>query len=568
MNEEQLKQYEPFFGGYFVYNQTDKNDEFTAYRVRKDFPDGRVQYAILRCYSFVCAATNTGIPAYPSKLRRLINDADIMLRLNNCPSVLKFYAKSVVPTDDGYDFFLLIQDALPLSHITDFSAVSKIDAYKIASAVCEAVPFFRSLGVTHKKICPENIYVDDTGSYLLGDFGIGSTYIPDEDYMTPEEYRVSPDISTVDEYQTGMLFYKLLNKNRAPFLPAYPIEITDENRKNAFMRRMSGETVTTYDGALPYEEKIIRKACAFEIAGRYRNLSTMKGDIDSLINLLSPDETHGENDSGDPVSKIIEVQPASSDKYEEVDESELVNMMSLEKKTLGESGRLIKALIISISVIAVIAAVLIAFIVADKKKSEEPSVPDVTESTTTAPATTLPVTEPTTETSSIYTTYTQPSTSAVQTTEFTMQTTEFTLPEGFTVTTTKPSLTLPKTEYIDVDAESADITVFFNDEETKPEEIVIALGTSFNKILIPEASVTIFEYNSGSLLNTCNAEVSLNYEDEKNYSGLVCDIYLPDDFVMDMENCTYTVEFTKGTIVGFGYSNNEFSVDIDASVLE
>ena len=170
MDREQLRNYEPFFGGYFAYEELSKNDDYTSYRVRKQSPDGRTHNAVLRCYSFECEGALTGAAAYPARLRRLIAD-----RLQNCANIVKFYEKSVSATETGYELFILTQDATPLTKKENIEALPKAEAYAVASSVCEALTSFRSLGIVHRKICPENIFISSTGDYLLGDFGLGGT---------------------------------------------------------------------------------------------------------------------------------------------------------------------------------------------------------------------------------------------------------------------------------------------------------------------------------------------------------------------------------------------------------
>lgn len=561
MNKETLKKYEPFFGGYFICDETDRTEEYSAYRVIKHFPDGRTQYAVLRCYSFECEKSASGAFIYPAKLRRLVADTETMIMLQSCPGIVKFYAKSVLQTESGYEFFILLQDVSPLYYVHDFYNVPKADAYEIASAVCNAISSFRSLSVTHKKICPENIFVDDSGEYLLGDFGIGTTYIPNEDYLTPEEYKGASDLSAVDVYQTGILLYKLLNNNRAPFLPVYPLDITDENKQNAFMRRMNGETVGAFEGSLPYEEKILSKACAYSPSARYRNISTFKSDIDALIDLLVPSGTYNEPETEyDIADKIITIQPEPD--YTEDEENEIKYPLAVTLQDLGKSDKLIKALIISISLIIVIGAILLALNMTNKN-SDTPT----TETTTTTAPSSTELTTASAIPSEILTQISTEPTTAITTVPTSqvlpMETTVITTTTPPTTEETKP--TVPETQYIDVDTDKADITVY--KDNGKIDEIVISINTSFGAYVTSKSSAVICEYCAGELINTYDTEVDCMYDSSEDDAVTICDIHPTENFVPDTDNCTYEIVFDKGAITGFGYANNSFTVEIDSELL-
>lgn len=571
MNREQLKEYEPFFGGYFVCDEINRGNNFIEFRVKKQTPGShKIQYAVLRCYSFPCKGASSAGVAYPAKLRRLIADTEMMMKLRNCQSVVKFYSSSVLATDDGFEFLILIQDVFPLSQIADLFAISRDATYSVVSAVCDAVSSFRSIGISHKKICPENIFVDSDGKYYLGDFGVGMTYMPDDDYITPEEYNVSSDLSSADIYQIGMLFYKLLNKNRGPFLPAYPEEVSEENRRNALMRRMNGEKINITPNILAYEEKIIEKACAFAVSERYRNIASLKSDIDSLIGVLvSPLRENEEPSLYEQAAKVIAIQPETEDIEEELDVTPEIYVEDLTESP-SDTRKLINGLIASIAVIAVLASCLIAYSVIKNKnkrlsQSEESSslaeiqTSSTTAYTTSAPASeytaTTPVTSETVTAASEYTAYSS-----------TQATTQFTLPEGFTITTTEATskFTVPETEFVDIDPQLAQISIFDDGERT--DEIVIAFDAFFGSFVSSASDAAIYEYNSGNLLRSCYADTDCMY-DEENDSKLICDIHIPEDFIMDFENCTYKIVFEEGSIKGPAHSNNEFSIEIDASNL-
>ena len=88
--------------------------------------------------------------------------------------------------------------------------------------------------VVHRDIKPENIFVSATGDFKLGDFGIARTIEKTTfgmskkgtyPYMAPEIYQGKESDILVDMYSLGLVMYRMLNDNRLPFFPEYPLSL-------------------------------------------------------------------------------------------------------------------------------------------------------------------------------------------------------------------------------------------------------------------------------------------------------------------------------------------------------
>ena len=88
-------------------------------------------------------------------------------------------------------------------------------------------------------------------------------------YMAPEVYREQPYGASADLYSLGLVLYRLLNDNRAPFLPPYPQPITHSDRENALAKRMSGAPLPPPCSARGSLAGIVLKACAYQPKDRY-----------------------------------------------------------------------------------------------------------------------------------------------------------------------------------------------------------------------------------------------------------------------------------------------------------
>lgn len=99
--------------------------------------------------------------------------------------------------------------------------------------------------------------------------------------MAPEVYREEKYGASVDIYSLGIVLYRFLNNNRAPFMPPYPEPITFKSRENAIYRRMSGETIPFPSCPDKTLSEIVLRACAYDAKNRYSDASEMREALEA-----------------------------------------------------------------------------------------------------------------------------------------------------------------------------------------------------------------------------------------------------------------------------------------------
>ncbi len=181
-----------------------------------------------------------------------------------------------------------------LTSFMDYCAENQLtekDVIKLGLDLSKALGYCRKLNIIHRDIKPENIFVSRFGDFKLGDFGIArelertmssfskkGTY----SYMAPEMYKGEKYDSRVDIYSLGIVLYKLMNKNRLPFLNLEKQFITYRDKENALARRMSGEPLKKPADAGEMLSEIILKACAYRPEDRYQTPEEFYNDLDDL----------------------------------------------------------------------------------------------------------------------------------------------------------------------------------------------------------------------------------------------------------------------------------------------
>ena len=227
-------------------------------------------------------------------VEELMHEFSIMFKLKGTANIVSCEDLRVLEHPDGIGWDILIRMELlhPLLPYVYQHPMARRDIIKLGIDICKALELCQRYNIIHRDIKPENIFISDNGDYKLGDFGIARTIERTTSglskkgtysYMAPEVYIGKKYGFSVDTYSLGLVLYRMLNKNRGPFLPQPPEAITYDNREQALARRVSGE-------ALPrpfYGEgrlgEIVLKACAFDPKDRYSSPQQLRQELEAIL---------------------------------------------------------------------------------------------------------------------------------------------------------------------------------------------------------------------------------------------------------------------------------------------
>lgn len=228
-----------------------------------------------------------------SIVESVVREFAIMAKLKGTGHVVNYEDHAVIRHQDrlGWDILIRMELLTPLLTYAGSHPFARRDVIQLGIDLCKALELCQKYNVIHRDIKPENIFVSENGDFKLGDFGIARTIERSGfelskkgtyNYMAPEVYRGSDYGFSVDLYSLGLVLYRLLNKNKLPFLPLTG-EITFHSREQALERRMSGETV----GVPYYAEgrlgEIVGKACAFDPRDRYSSPAQMRQELEAIL---------------------------------------------------------------------------------------------------------------------------------------------------------------------------------------------------------------------------------------------------------------------------------------------
>lgn len=303
MDTSYYKKYEPFFGSWYIKEKIGEGSFGSVYTIeRKEM--GKVYHSALKVItvpqsnSEIKSLLSEGmthaetVNYYRDVVENIVNECELMSELKGLSNIVSYEDHMCIPHDDGIGFDILIRMEL-LTPLLDFlvkNPMTERQIIKLGIDICKALEICSKRNIIHRDIKPENIFISSFGDYKLGDFGIARTIEKTSGglskkgtytYMAPEVYKGETYGASADIYSLGIVLYRLLNGNRAPFLPPFPQPITHNAKEEAIIRRVSGEKVPAINGIGPTLSEIVLKACEYRPEDRYRSAEEMREALES-----------------------------------------------------------------------------------------------------------------------------------------------------------------------------------------------------------------------------------------------------------------------------------------------
>lgn len=231
---------------------------------------------------------------YRGIVEEIIDEVALMSKLKGLSNVVSYEDHRVIEHQDeiGWDILIRMELLTPLIDHIAANSMTRRDIVQLGIDVCRALEFCQKQNIIHRDIKLENIFISENGDYKLGDFGIARTIEKTSSglskkgtslYMAPEVYRGEPYGASVDIYALGLVLFRLLNDNRAPFLPPYPDRITYTDMETAVSRRINGENIPKPIRADEPLCAIIQKACAYQARDRYNSPAEMRAALEQVL---------------------------------------------------------------------------------------------------------------------------------------------------------------------------------------------------------------------------------------------------------------------------------------------
>lgn len=223
---------------------------------------------------------------FEDMVKNLLNEIQIMEDLKTATNIVTIEDYEVLSKEGeiGWDIYIRMELLKNLSSYK--KELTEQDVIKMGMDICDALSACEKVGVIHRDIKIDNIFVNEFDSFKLGDFGISKrleqtrlalTQKGTNKYIAPEVFQGKAYDKTVDIYSLGITMYRLLNGGRFPFEPSPDQKIIyGDDEQRAFIRRLSGEKIPAPKFADEALAKIICKACEFQKNDRYQSAAEFK----------------------------------------------------------------------------------------------------------------------------------------------------------------------------------------------------------------------------------------------------------------------------------------------------
>lgn len=194
------------------------------------------------------------------------------------------------PNGLGYDVYIWMELLDSLSNRVMDGRMDRNETIRMGMDICRALSLLKANGIVHRDISPQNIFVNSRGDYKLGDFGSArgikgtSTILTMKgkfSYAAPEVMKGEPASFNSDLYSLGLVMYRLMNRNRHPFIQEGDITSARGIEESNY-RRLGGEALPIPVDADEELGRIILKACAFEPRNRWQTPEEMYNALAGL----------------------------------------------------------------------------------------------------------------------------------------------------------------------------------------------------------------------------------------------------------------------------------------------
>ena len=222
---------------------------------------------------------------YP-EVEKLKKEIVLMQELGEDSHIVRILDFEIIDAPDSIvGWYILIRMELLecLENYIKRADITIADVVAVGEDVLTSLEVCEERNIIHRDIKPANLFRSDKGVYKLGDFGIardmragmGSlSHKGTENYMAPEVYLGKKYTSNIDIYALGIVLYKLLNRNRLPFMNEE--KLTAGSVERAFQKRNTGEELSKPVESPDTLYEIIKKMCAYNPNERFQTAFEVK----------------------------------------------------------------------------------------------------------------------------------------------------------------------------------------------------------------------------------------------------------------------------------------------------
>ena len=269
---------------------------------------------------------------YP-QLDKLKKEIELMMKLDdiNIVKIHDFEIKESLDSKIGWYILIRMELLECLEKYVKNNDMTVADVVSIGEDILSCLETCEENNIIHRDIKPANLFRNEKGVYKLGDFGIAKdvsasvgslSYKGTENYMAPEVYMGKRYNSTIDIYALGIVLYKLLNRNRLPFMSQE--KLTSASIEKAFQKRNTGEPLPKPMQASEAIYEVIKKMCAYRPEDRFQTAAEAKKAL-TEYKRTDGEELEAVLDISNKTRKLVGTEISYKETEKSISELEYIN---------------------------------------------------------------------------------------------------------------------------------------------------------------------------------------------------------------------------------------------------
>lgn len=221
----------------------------------------------------------------------ILDEIGIMQRLVGYSNIVSYedYLIQEHEFEIGWDILIRMELLQPLTEYMSSNPMSEEDVVRLGMDISQALTICHGVGIIHRDIKPQNIFVNSEGFFKLGDFGISrtmprtgsmSSFKGTISYMAPETFSMKNTDVRSDIYMLALVLYRILNGGREAFLssPGFSPSEQEEARR----RRLRGEPVPRPIDCSSGLWKVLSRALSADPSDRYQTAKAFHNALHRL----------------------------------------------------------------------------------------------------------------------------------------------------------------------------------------------------------------------------------------------------------------------------------------------
>ena len=300
-------------GGFGITYKAWDNTLDTIVAVKEFFPQGIVLRDNTTTKTNTVSVYNVHDDSYEHGKERFLKEAKSLAKFNSHPGTVAIY-DYFEENDTAY----IVMEYLDGCNMKEYVAASgTLPSFemlqRMTESVCDVLEAVRSVGLIHRDISPDNIFMCQNGNFKLIDFGsvkqginnnnLSATVILKHGYAPIEQYTKTGKVGPwTDIYSLGATIYKLATG----VLPQESVERISEDEV-VDICELNGSIPRSFGDA-------VMKALSPQMKDRYQTISEFRADLETEVPV---DNIEIETIELDTIDETIETIEDKNDQQEE-----------------------------------------------------------------------------------------------------------------------------------------------------------------------------------------------------------------------------------------------------------